>query len=62
VGPGPGADCGFATPRRKASPGPKAVERIIIHIGPTVSGRPRGSLGGTGGLRSSPRLSLVGRR
>jgi hypothetical protein len=36
VGSGPGADCGFATPRRKASSGPNAVERIIVHIGPTV--------------------------
>jgi hypothetical protein len=62
VGSGPGADCGFATPRRKASPRPNAVERIIIHISPTVRGRPRGSLGGPGGLRLSPRLSLVGRR
>jgi hypothetical protein len=52
--PGPGADCGFAAPQRKVC-GPNEVERIIIHIGSAVHGRPRGSPGGTTGLRSSSR-------
>jgi hypothetical protein len=44
---GPGADCGFASPQRKVTSGPNAVERIIINISAAVHRRPRGSPGGT---------------
>jgi hypothetical protein len=53
--PGPGADCGFAAPQRKVSSGSNAVERIIIHIGSAVHGRPQVFLGGTTGPRLSSR-------